>query len=588
MRFRLFLILIGIVILSLASGVGLRFALAWVEPSQPPPEGNVPAPINVGSNPQTKVGDLTIGGNFIVVGGEVIGNPNGGNQGAGSLNAEKICINGVCQTSWPIMVDAFVQNGNSFGTLATLGTNDNFDLAIETAGIEKMRITTDGNVGIGTASPLYRLVIRGDAVRAYLWATNGNPELDLGNGTTHWAIYRDTGTDQLRFWREDNRMIITSDGKIGIGTTSPTEKLTINGNLNFITGGKLDSTTVLGAGANDLFISVPDYLALKGNYRTLVGNIDIPNGLGTVSIMADAPINTIFISSAGNVGIGTISPAARLHIADPNSDTSPWSREGILLLRNTSGVNGAWTGIQNDSSGGVINSGIAFVSTDQTNHYGRIDFSVRGPSGWNGSVMSIYDGKVGIGTTSPSHKLVVAGVAPREYIWPSGGGNPEIDFGNVAGDNHWAIYRDLTSDELRFWRGENNVIMTAAGDLNSRRCFGSVYVGQTPLAYDGSRGGYDDANALCAAAFSGSHVCTTQEILETIDCNRSSLPTTGMAWILNGPPGYTARANDCRGWTSNTGSGSEIAYGAIWAFDANGGVGWVTTCNMSLKFACCK
>jgi hypothetical protein len=29
-------------------------------------------------------------------------------------------------------------------------------------------------------------------------------------------------------------------------------------------------------------------------------------------------------------------------------------------------------------------------------------------------------------------------------------------------------------------------------------------------------------------------------------------------------------------------------YGAIWAFDANGGVGWVTTCNMTLKFACCK
>jgi len=164
----------------------------------------------------------------------------------------------------------------------------------------------------------------------------------------------------------------------------------------------------------------------------------------------------------------------------------------------------------------------------------------------------------------------------------------------VAGDSHWAIYRDLTSDELRFWRGDNNVIMTAQGDINSRRCFGPVYVGLTEASYTGNLNGaanvgYDDANALCAATIPGSHICTASEILETIKCNRASLPTSGQAWISNGPPGYTARANDCTGWTSTSpaADGSTV-YGAIWAFDANGGVGWVTTCNMSLKFACCK
>ena len=37
------------------------YIFAWQEPKKPPPEGNVPAPINVGPTHQKKVGDLTIG-----------------------------------------------------------------------------------------------------------------------------------------------------------------------------------------------------------------------------------------------------------------------------------------------------------------------------------------------------------------------------------------------------------------------------------------------------------------------------------------------------------------------------------------------
>jgi len=122
MRLKFLFILIGVVVLSLASGLGLKFALAWVEPTASPPGDNVPAPINVGSGAQTKAGSLTIGGVFTVVGagsGAVIGAPTGGNMGSGSLNAEKLCIQGNCISSW-VLADAFVQGGNSFGALAVL------------------------------------------------------------------------------------------------------------------------------------------------------------------------------------------------------------------------------------------------------------------------------------------------------------------------------------------------------------------------------------------------------------------------------------------------------------------------------------
>ena len=46
--------------------------------------------------------------------------------------------------------NAFVQNGNSFGTLATLGTNDGFALAFETSGVERGRFLTTGPFMVNT------------------------------------------------------------------------------------------------------------------------------------------------------------------------------------------------------------------------------------------------------------------------------------------------------------------------------------------------------------------------------------------------------------------------------------------------------
>ncbi len=293
MRFRLFLILIGVVVLSLASGLGLRYALAWTEPGADPPDGNVPKPINIGTDSQTKFGDLTIGGNFVVSKGQIVGVPGGGNMGVGTLNAEQLCIQGNCRNNWPEAVNAFVDEGNiGFGPTAILGTNDNVPLSFETNGVGRMMIGAAGNVGIGTTNTAYNLMVGGTAPKIYLLPTPGsNPELDFGSPAidTHWSIYRDAATDQLRFWRTDNKLILTSGGNVGISTDNPL------------------------------------------------------------------------------------------------------------------------------------------------------------------------------------YKLTVAGTAPREYLWPSGGGNPELDFGNQAGDTHWAIYRDAATDQLRFWRGDNRMVITSGGNVGIRK-----------------------------------------------------------------------------------------------------------------------
>lgn len=60
-------ILVGTGILAVGKIVGFNWASqatasTWKEPDLPPPDGNVPAPLNVGSVAQTKAGGLTIEG----------------------------------------------------------------------------------------------------------------------------------------------------------------------------------------------------------------------------------------------------------------------------------------------------------------------------------------------------------------------------------------------------------------------------------------------------------------------------------------------------------------------------------------------
>lgn len=87
---------LSVIVIGIALGLALQFVRAWTEPTSSPPAGNLGAPINTSATAQTKAGNLNVNG------GMLIGtSTTGGNKGAGTINADQVCIRGVCNSAWP-------------------------------------------------------------------------------------------------------------------------------------------------------------------------------------------------------------------------------------------------------------------------------------------------------------------------------------------------------------------------------------------------------------------------------------------------------------------------------------------------------
>lgn len=283
------------------------------------------------------------------------------------------------------------------------------NLRFYTGGNESLKITSDGKVGIGTTSPTTKLDVNGsigtaangnvltpNAIGTYfgqLLSTSDNPVtsdyffgmntkmgydrnlvLEARTADGPGSIIFKTVSLSGNGGNAPERMRISGNGNVGIGTTDPTSKLAIQGAATEIHI-KNDATNTLAMGNYD------------GNSHW-IKSINLGVALTPISFQASN-----FNFDTGNVGIGT---------------TSPFTIGGTAKFS------------INASSGAPFTFGISSTDAVYLRRYGvgQYQFQTTGTGGNDGNLsLQSYGGNVAIGTTdSQGYKLAVNGSAIAESM----------------------------------------------------------------------------------------------------------------------------------------------------------------------------
>jgi hypothetical protein len=355
-----------------------------------------------------------------------------------------------------------------FGTYAAGSGSGSTDILAESAGFmafssggsERLRITSAGNVGIGTAIPIYTFhtVSANTSIGAFKNNGAANGQLLIGNTVGDLAlrilasgdalIFSDT-SKYLAFGSNggSERMRITSGGNLLVGTTTDSgEKLQVNGNAILTTGYKIFGNSP--SGTTSSFISL---------YNATDGGIDLMANFTTSKItFGTAGNERMRITSGGNVGIGTTSPQAKLTVKGP-SDYN-------LNL----GTLGGYSGI--------------YVYNDASSAYKelRIDAAPL-------ILQSFSAGNVGIGTINPNAKLdIAAGAAAGSsdlLILSRNAGYGSTTFTQIYDNTYFAAGKTLTlkndsGTAFAHFAGNN-----AGTQTNFLLPSGNVGIGVTPSAW---------------------------------------------------------------------------------------------------------
>jgi hypothetical protein len=293
-------------------------------------------------------------------------------------------------------------------------------LAASTAGSERMRIDSAGNVGIDTTSPAYKLDVNGairmpNATVIFMNDSSGVAKQTLQLFSDDNTYMSTPGALILRTNGTTERMRIDSAGRVGVATSTPSTNaiLTVNGNI------AVAIPTRNAASANQIGVWTSDDPV--DNARAAISFATVAGGSSSSSYIAFATNNygvsggeRMRIDSSGNVGIGTSSPSVKLQVSGGTAAiTNPTT--AVLLNLNDTTTNNIQLGTSGDGFyvANTANKAIWFATNNSERM--RIDASGNVRIGTAALATTATDGFLYIPTcagTPTGTPTAITGLAP--------------------------------------------------------------------------------------------------------------------------------------------------------------------------------
>ena len=297
-------------------------------------------------------------------------------------------------------------------TALTFATYDGYAGASNGVLSEKMRITSAGNVGIGTSAPdsILEMKSTSNTICTIKASSSHVSAIDFADADASQRGYirYNHSDDSMQLWSAgSNRLTIDSSGKVGIGTSSPGAKLHATGDI-------------VAQNATNPTVSANDNGTLGASDKSVYMRYDTTNDVGVVGSFHNGTgaKNLVLNQLGGNVGIGTSAPGAKLEV---ESASGAGNTNLFRLIRD--GGYGDTTFNQWYTDGAGTPSG-----GNPTALYG-LNMGLVVGSANNGKVAVRLESQGGSNTIDDS---IVFRTANSDKVFIDSSGNVEVNTGNLV------------------------------------------------------------------------------------------------------------------------------------------------------------